>query len=375
MAELHRLSRNHLHINEGLPWDVFDAHGQLLLRRGYVIQRDTQIDALLERGMFVDAAEFKASAPQSAEPTKRVFDPVSIWKGIQGQLTLYYKDTPNDGSLPEKIRQLARFVMELCDRYPDLALAAIQLKEYKRYPVAHSLHVAVLAELIARRGDFEEESRISMLCAALTKNIAMADLQQMLTFQKAPLTEDQRAQIKAHPVRGVEILEQAGVSDEEWLRAVREHHEDEEGTGYPSGIKAPSLLAVLLHTCDCYLAMLSPRAHRKAITTTDAAREIYVRMGQGKENPFPALLVKEVGMYPPGAIVKLANGEIGVVFKRGQQTNFPVVATLINAKGLHQMDPVRRDTSNPQFKIVGVIPRESAMVQPNFEHIWCGRNS
>ncbi|WP_345531534.1 HD-GYP domain-containing protein [Viridibacterium curvum] len=285
------------------------------------------------------------------------------------------RDQPRDGSFFHSVKVFARLVMDLCERSPDLALAAIQLKEFKRYPIAHSLHVAVLCELVARRGDFDEDSRMSLCCAALTQNIAIIELQQLLTNQKSPLTEEQRAGIVGHPEEGARLLMSLGVPDEEWLRAVLEHHEDEEGGGYPRGIRSPSLLASLLHTADVYAAMLSQRSYRKAVPAAEAAKQVYINLGQGRECPFPGLLIKEVGMYPPGSLVKLANGEVGVVWKRGQQANTPVVATLINAKGLAQMEPTRRDTSAaPEFKIVTLLPRESTMLNINFEQIWRPRN-
>lgn len=372
MAEWHRLRPNQLQVNEPLPWDVFDRAGQLLLRKGYVIQRDTQIDSLLERGMFVDADTYRAYMEHESQKARRVYDPLSVWKGVQAHLGTLFAELPKDGSFSEQVRELARQVIELCAKRPDLALAAVMLLEYRRYPLAHSLHVAVLAELIARRGDFDESARMSLCCAALTQNVGMYELQQMLTHQKTPLSPEQRQAIHQHPLIGGRTLAACGVEDKDWLRAVVEHHEDMEGGGYPRKTPTPSVLAVLIHTCDVYAAQVSPRAYRKPMLASDAARKLYLELGQGKENPFPALLVKEVGIYPPGTVVRLANGEVGVVCTRSEQANRPVVATLISAKGLRHMDPVRRDTASaPEFQIVSVMPRDNAMMGLNFEQIWC----
>lgn len=368
MAEFHRLSAAQLRINEALPWDVYDISGQLLLRKGFVIQKTEQIERLLERGMFVPAEVYKAYLGADSTPARTIYDPLSIWQSVQNTLATLMKERPKDGSFTTGLRACARQVMELCERSPDLAIAAILLKEYKRYPIAHGLHVAVLGELVARRGDFDEASRMSLCCASLTQNIAIIELQQILAHQKTPLSDDQRACITAHPEEGCRVLMSLGVDDDEWLKAVLEHHENEEGTGYPRKVRFPSMLASLIHTCDVYAAMLSQRAYRKAMLGAEAARQMYVDMGQGKENPFPGLLIKEVGMYPPGSLVKLANGEVGVVYKRGPQANTPVVATLINAKGLAQMDAVKRDTSMDSFKVVTIMP--PTMINVNFENIW-----
>ena len=372
MAELQRLSGSQLRLNEALPWDVYDVSGQLLLRKGYVVQRNEQIDILLERGMFVDSLEFDAHrATYESAAVRKVYDPHAVWQAIQAQLNSLLISLPGDGSFEHEVQNLARHVILLCERFPDLAIAAILLKEYKRYPIAHSVHCAVLCALISRRGDFDEASRISLCAAALTANAAMIEPQQLFLHQKTPITPQQLALIRAHPEEGVKLLMAAGVNDKEWLRAVLEHHELEDGSGYPRQVKTPSLSAMIIHTSDVFTALLSPRADRKPLVPSEAAKRVYLQLGHGKENPFPGLLVKELGMYPPGALVKLANGEVGVVCKRGEQTGTPIVATLINVKGLQQLDPVRRDTaSSPQFKIVSLMPRESTMVPINFEQIW-----
>ncbi|MFT3736976.1 MAG: HD domain-containing phosphohydrolase [Rhodocyclaceae bacterium] len=375
MAEMHRLSANQLHVNEALPWDVMDASGQLLLRKGYVIQKDEQIERILERGMYVDAEVYKAYIGADAGPAKHAYDPIAVWHAVQAANWTLMVTPPTDGSFANAVQGNVKLVMGLCERHPDLVLAAIQLKEYKRYPAAHSLHVAALCEMIARRGDFDEESRMSLCCAALTQNIAMADAQQLLFHQKIPLNEDQRKLIHDHPMNGARLLQSLGVEDKEWLRAVLEHHEDEAGSGYPRKVRNPSMLASLIHTADSYAAMLSKRAFRKAMTAAEAAKQLYLALGQGKECPFPGLLIKELGMFPPGSIVKLANGEVGVVWRRGAQSATPLVAALINAKGLAQMNPVKRDTAAaPEFKVVATLPRESTMLNINFDQLWRPRN-
>jgi HD-GYP domain-containing protein (c-di-GMP phosphodiesterase class II) len=370
MAEMHRLNPKQLLLGEPLPWDVCDRNGQLLLRRGYVVQREPQIERLLEIGMYVDAEEYRLYAEQ--HDGKRAMDPLAIWKEVQGAVGGLCSEPPKDGSFASRVQTQAKSVMSLCGKHPELVLAAIQLLEFRRYPLAHSLHVAALCELVARKGDFDEEARLSLCCAALTENAAMHELQHILYFQKPAPTLEQRKDIQEHPMRGARFLQDCGVADKEWLRAVLEHHETPEGTGYPRKLQHPSVLALLIHDCDVYAAKLTGRATRKALSAPDAAKRVYLELAHGKENPFAGLLLKEVGMYPPGTFVKLASGEVGVVWKRNpEQGSAPVVAVLVSAKGLKHMDPVRRDSSShDQHKIVAVLPRENSMMAINFDQLW-----
>lgn len=49
-----RISVGDIQVGQPLPWAVFDTNGKLLLREGYVIATESQLDRLIEQGMFVE---------------------------------------------------------------------------------------------------------------------------------------------------------------------------------------------------------------------------------------------------------------------------------------------------------------------------------
>jgi HD-GYP domain-containing protein (c-di-GMP phosphodiesterase class II) len=61
------------------------------------------------------------------------------------------------------------------------------------------------------------------------------------------------------------MLELAGIRDPDWLRAVLEHHEQEDGGGYPTGKTDVCELASLVRRADIYTAKLATRAGRDAM--------------------------------------------------------------------------------------------------------------
>lgn len=366
MREFHQLKPEQIQLDEALRWDVYDRAGNLLLRKGYVVRDPEQAEELLERGMYVDAAEFRASQEGRPPP----YDPFYIMESVQAHLAYLLESLPQDGSLQADMTAQARAVMLLAARSPDMALAAMQLVEQRNYPIAHSFFCAVLADMVARRAGWDEARRRSLVCAALSMNVGMLKLQLALRNQRDPLTPVQRKTIDEHPMLGAKLLIGCGVQDDEWLRAVLEHHEKQDGSGYPRKVKNPSELALLLHACDVFTAKLSPRTYRRPVAGSEATRQVFVGMNGDQGNPFGALLVKEVGIYPPGTIVKLANGEIGTVFKRGATAKTPVVMSLINAKGLPCVEPIRRGTEDAQYQVVGVIAQDKALVGLNFERLW-----
>jgi HD-GYP domain-containing protein (c-di-GMP phosphodiesterase class II) len=366
-----RLKPRQMKIGQTLTWDVYDEAGNLLLRRGHQITRESQIDSLLERGLYADMSSHPGTSSASLLEDSDDYDPFWVWDRAKTKLARLLHTPTLDEDFSDKVKEISSLIQVLCERSPDLALATIVLLDTKDYPVIHSMHVAVLADLAARRIQWAEKRRISLCCAALTMNIGMIELQAQLAEQATPITPEQRSEVDAHPARAEDMLRAGGVSDEVWLRAVRQHHESPDGKGYPEGVSTPSEEALLLRTADILSAKVSPRASRRSMPPAGAMRSLYLQEGGGASNPFSAVMIKEIGVYPPGTHVKLENGEIGVVQKRGASANTPLVASLVTAQGEQRVAPVTRDTSKPGFAIAAVVAREEQLV-PRFSlsHIW-----
>ncbi|MFN3861605.1 MAG: hypothetical protein ACK4R2_09055 [Roseateles sp.] len=85
------------------------------------------------------------------------------------------------------------------------------------------------------------------------------------------------------------------------------------------------------------------RLHHEAGPGPLAARAVFLDE-LGQPDDAGAALIKAVGLYPPGSLVRLRNGEVGMVFKRGFSANEPLVAVLIGKSGSPLSAPVPRDT-------------------------------
>ena len=232
-----------------------------------------------------------------------------------------------------------------------------------QYGVNHSVHTAITAFLVAQRLGWADTDAQRLFKVGLTMNMSMLELQ---AIQATPVTPEQRAAIRAHPERSVRMLEISGVDDGDWLRAVAQHHEKPDGSGYPGDATEISDLALLVHRADIYTAKLSPRNGRDAMAADKAGRAMFM---QDPGHPMTAALVKEFGVYPPGAFVKLQSGEVGVVLKRGPTVTTPVVAVLSNASGGNLSEPIRRDTARPGYAISGVVPANNGVARVSPEKL------
>ena len=349
-----------------LPFGIRDGDGRLLLARGQIIASHAQLDSLLERGTFVDGTEAEDPAHRIAQA--RAHELPGLWtSGMDGMHRALRSKV--DGEFHRSLEHAARPVLALVARDPDLAI--LQVVRHDEGPVSHyasrhAVHAAVAGHLAARRLGWGGEVADSLFRAALTMNLSITELQDKLSTQVTPLTTLQRQALHEHPERSAELLQTAGVSDLDWLAAVRTHHEQAQGNGYPTGLSEIGELALLLQRADAYTAKLSPRATRSAMAPDTAARQFFLA---DKGNPMTAAIIKEFGIYPPGCAVRLKCGETGVVMRRGEGANTPVVAVVTSRSGEALLTPLRRDTAQGEHGIAAVLPTRALKVRMSLEDL------
>ncbi|VEB44193.1 Uncharacterized protein conserved in bacteria [Chromobacterium violaceum] len=169
----------------------------------------------------------------------------------------------------------------------------------------------------------------------------------------------------AHPALGSAILREAGVDDEYWHLLVQQHHEQQDGSGYPQGLAGEEIEtdALLLQMVDLVCGCVhNPQPQLPALVLGSLFR--------GELGGFPpqhvSLLVKEMGVYPPGSFVRLASNEVAVVTHRGDKANTPKVAALRRLDGPPYADPLLRDSRQAAYQVLEPVAASAAAVKPAY---------
>ena len=393
---------NEVALGEPLTWSIYDPAGKLLFVQGMVIASQAQLDIVLERGRVIpesatsggvmlpamDSAhdavdpdgegdpdaepEFPLEPPRDAEPPvfRRMQQLRRDLNGLHEKLLAF----DGDDSVADQVLEMADRLGALVVRDADAALASMQLDVGEDGQVARLLHAATLCQVLVQAQDWDDEEARSVTAAALTFDVALGPVAAVLNRQQTALSHEQRLVIDAHPQTGVELLQAAGVTDPVWLEAVLQHHERLDGSGYPHRLPAAAISrgARMLAVVDIFSAMVRPRAYREAIHARHALRSLFLERGKLVDEALATLLVREIGVFPPGTPVRLANGEVGVVVRRGRDAARPVVARLINANGTLAALAAQRDTSLPEYTIAETVPpyKYQALVASAGE-LWC----
>ncbi len=360
-----RVRKDEIAVGQPLPWDVYDSSGQLLLSRGYVVANERQRLRLLGEGLrstlqLPAKRERGSTTPRPPEIDGNPFLTLDqLTMRLEGILRMIHQ--PDSGVVRpgERLLKLGRAIQALCNYDADASLGAAHLKHDTPYPLSHSIHTAMLCELVARRIGWQPRRRLSIIAAALSCNVAMLDLQAQLVEQAGPLDDRQWDAIQNHPLQGYEMLCAAGVSDPLWLRVVIQHHECINGLGYPAGVRGDDVLpeARLLGLADRYHAMVTGRSYRDGMLAKSALRRVFLDVGQDLGSTLAQMFIKELGVYPPGSIVRLESGESAVVIRRKGELAGPMLACFANCKGEYYASPLHRDASEQeQYAIRDVQP-------------------
>ena len=358
--------RQRITVGQTLPFNVRDHDRSLLLARGRVIENEAQLAALLERGALVDLEEVQTARERLRRVPREQLP--GLWNDGLSRISATLMN-PGTARFTEALDDASDVVLGLVERDPDLAIFQVITRDANAdvaYGAQRALHAAICSHLVAQRLGWDPATLERVFKVALTMNLSMLELQGELARQRGAPTLQQRAELLTHPMRSVELLMQAGVTDDDWLQAVARHHEQEDGSGYPSGRSDVGEIASLVRRADVYTAKLASRSHREALLADQAGRQMFM---QDPGHPMTAALVKEFGIYPPGCTVRLEGGEMAIVVARGASLTTPIVACFTSASGATLTTPRRVDTALPRHAVKAVVGERSAGARLSLEKL------
>lgn len=141
----------------------------------------------------------------------------------------------------------------------------------------HSHKVATLSAVLGINIESIGESELeSLVISALLHDIGKSTIDFSILNKPGKLTAEEYEIIKTHAQSGYDILKATDSFDEDICEAVLCHHENEDGTGYPNGIKNDEipLFARIIHVCDVYAALTAKRHYKEAWTSEQAIIEM-----------------------------------------------------------------------------------------------------
>lgn len=300
-----------------------------------------------------------ALAAPEAHPAPAPADPVELLEAMESFLADVPSFVGTSGFFPwatlAKLLEGFLAALEASDELTSVA-GQRQLPSHVDPLAFHQARVAILAMCLGRALGHDRQRVLELGMAGCLIDVAFWD------EPDAALSEE--ARYRAHPERSAAQVATWGPPSPAIVAAIRDHHEREQGQGFPRRLAGADIdaNAKIVGLADVYAGLTGPAAGDGRLTPHEAIREL-ARMKRGA---FPPTLIKalltEMSFFPPGTLVSLSTGEIArVAHVNRAQPLRPRIDLVCDAKGQRVADARPIDLADLPFVfITGPLPTGSA---------------
>lgn len=318
-----------------LAEDIYSSLGGILYRKGTILkERDKEI---LEA---FDVTKFKveeSSELNKVEKVKVDHKQDKETNQYEKKTLLFQKQFHQTAGIIDKLLKAARgktdvsilvlreSIQPLLDKLntdPKQILSinnsSLNTDQYHSY---HSLYVGLMSYLLAKWVDMDKNDWMPIALAGVLHDIGMSRIPDQITFNKGKLTYYELDEVKKHPVYGYEMLKGTIGLNKGTLLAILQHHEREDGTGYPLKIKKDQIhtYAKIIAIMDVFHAMTSRRTYRSGYTLFNTLDYLVKESYQKLDIRFVHILVQKISQLTISERVRLSDGRQGVIMFVDQQ--------------------------------------------------------
>jgi len=197
----------------------------------------------------------------------------------------------------------------------DVLFNIFEIRNHDNYTYLHSVKVGIIAIIMGKNLGLEKDQIKELAVGALLHDIGKMFIENSILEKRGRLTYQEYEKMRFHPRYGFEILCGAPGLSRQSTHVAYQHHEREDGSGYPRGLISEEihLYAKIVMAADSYDAMTSGRSYRRTLWSHEALAQLAAEAPEKYDPKMINLLAKSVALYPVGSVVLLNNLEVGLV--------------------------------------------------------------
>ena len=261
------------------------------------------------------------------------------------------------------LEELSNKIKDLCVFIKDNRRYVLQVEPElfasdRNFIISHSMRSTVLAITIGLQLRMPLSKLIELGVACVLHEIGMIRLPPQLYLSQKQLSSSEKNQLNTHPIISYTILKGFDAPLSICL-GVLEHHEKENGMGYPRHIRGDkiSLYAKIIAVVCSYEAITAPRSYKTASDSFEAMVEMLKNNGQQYDGTVIKALLYSLSLYPIGSYVYLSNGKIGrVVDVNPNNPKNPVVQVVSSEN--KSKEPETIETSETGIRVMRVLNQQ-----------------
>jgi len=218
----------------------------------------------------------------------------------------------------ESVQQAQALVSDMVDSMladKDVALHLVNTRAGDENAYYHALNVTMLSLVLAKEAQLGAEEMRALGLGTLLHDIGREKIPSQILLNKAPWTKAELSFYQQHVTYGVDMAQRLPGMPAAALDVIAMHHELLDGSGYPGRLAGEQIgrlarIACIANAFDHYCNRINPA---ESMTPAEAIAFMF-KKEPGKYDPVSLqLFVRCMGIYPPGSVVQLNNGQIGLI--------------------------------------------------------------
>lgn len=308
-------------IGKRVQQNIYDVRGTLLIAQGTEL-RKSHILKLNNFNIRIEDIQIETPAGEQAEPEAEPgekFKPL-VLKDMVKRTENYLRElddhVKNGGViLIDKVEAELLPIINQSVKAHNLYELFTELKENGDYRYKQTIGAAMIATALGKRLRLDESELVLLTTAASLYDIGSLKLPASIANKPTKLNDQEYAIVKKHTTIGYELLKNSNVDPRVALVALQ-HHEREDGSGYPNGLKGKQIdrLSKIVALADVYMAMISDRPYRPAVLFFEVIEEIHQEIIRGRfDSMFGMTMLDMLLSAQIGCNVILTDGRIGKI--------------------------------------------------------------
>lgn len=240
-----------------------------------------------------------------------------------------------------KVKQAVNGCVDSILRNPDASVWLTRIQAKHEATAQHSLNVAALSIVMAKSMGMTTREMEDIGVCGMLHDVGKTSIASEVLNNPGPLGPEEMAEMQRHTRYGRDILVStksvmSGAAD-----VAHSHHERPDGKGYPRRLDDDSipLYAKIVAIAEAYDTMTIRQPYREAVSPSEAIQELYAQRGKQFDEDLVIRFIDSVGIFPPGTIVEMVNGDVGIVLSNTSDKLRPRVIMILDSS--HEPMPQR----------------------------------
>ncbi len=311
------------------PWEETD-----FLFQGFMITNTAELMALQEQCNYVYVrAAVHSNGPMQTEKVQYI-NKIRLNDELSSARSAYQNACSDTKIILDTMRFTGNLDIERINNIVDEMVGSVlrndgamlllsQIKNKDEYTAEHSLRVGLFSAALGKELGLKPLEIKNLATCGLLHDIGKVKIPIDILNKPGAFTSKEYELMQAHTTYGKKLLIgqpgiYAGAVDSAFS-----HHERLDGTGYPRGVGAEKIpyFAKIVAISDTYDAITSHRCYKDGTPSIEAFEILFKHCDTNYDRELVESFIRMMGVYAPGCIVEMTNGEVGIVLSinKGQR--------------------------------------------------------